>query len=985
LRKFAPFWWWILGSVLVGLAGNIYADKIGTWLDKSWMNFVSALSFTIGIALFAWSSHLAQRRERLRAEFDLHTTSEALTPEDVGFKTATTGDVVKQPRRPYYSAYIPRIAIPYADRHLPEPSVIRTEGDLLATLERGESMLLVGVPTEGKTRTLFELVKRTRGFVVVRPKRDAPPSDEAIALLSGCKVICLLDDINSYSGTPIDLGDFFRRVADIATSCVIAGATRDGPELAALQLRTTSLYKLYESIDNKWILQRPTADDKANLSALVGAARDAIATTYGSICMRGAYELMVLRFNMFDEIVRDTHRAIQLLAVSGVEPFTYTRIIEVLAAVFGHRASTERLRRYLGVLAENGFLVSGADKGPVVPEIAYFLPEVARVFYSRSRVVENDIPAVVRALADIGDVDGMFSIAWKCHAKGNGESALEYYAAIVECPRDKVADDLYIYYFASLYNAGCELSSAGRQDDAIAAYDMLIERDRDEPDGASNLLVVSALFNKGVLLQKGEKIEQAAAIFDFLIERDGRWQNPEICEMVAQAFCNKALAVSTLSGYEEAIEVCNELIEWAVVTCESVSTGEAAILGPLLNTLVAKGEWLEALGRDAEAIFAYDTVACWGAQATEEALRERVAMALLNKANSLCRMWNIDESIATYDFLIGSEGQAQELRLRAHVAAAFIGKGAACGNAVRFVDEIRTYSQFVERERSASEAEWCDAVDQALFQAGWRLNQLHQFEAAIAAFDALLARDCRRAERVPSLRIRDALYAKRTALTGLGRFEEVATLCDVLVEQCIRADEVESSGQITEILFEKGAALWQLARFEEAIVSYDMLIEREIDSTDRAIHLLVVKALGAKAFAHAQQGRIAEAIVLYETITEREGATEQYAFQLEVINAIVNKQAALTPSSQEQEPPRRLSLREYVGNVLRSEGIELDQFEELNDEIAVLEAIVERAGDPLESLVSSSLADMLANKGRRLAHLVRIRNELNLQKERLRS
>lgn len=975
MRKFAPFWWWIFGSVLVGLAGNIYADKIGVWLDKSWMNFVAALSFTIGIALFAWSSHLAQRRERLRAEFDLHTTSEALTPEDVGFKTAKTGDVVKQPRRPYYSAYIPRIAIPYADRHLPEPTVIRTEGDLLATLERGESMLLVGVPTEGKTRTLFELVKRTHGFVVVRPKRDAPPSDEAIALLSGCKVICLLDDVNSYAGTSIDLGDFFRRVADVATSCVIAGATRDGPELATLQLRTTSLYKLYESIENKWILQRPSADDKANLSALVGEAGDTIATTYGSICMRGAYELMVLRFNMFDEIVRETHRAIQLLAVSGVEPFTYARIVEVLAAVFGHRATTEQLRRYLGVLAENGFLVSGADKGPVVPEAAYFLPEVARVFYPRSRVIENDIPAVVRALADIGDVEGIFGIAWKCHAKGNGEGSLEYYATIVECPRDKVADNLYVYYFASLYNAGCELSLAGRQDDAIAAYDMLIDRDRNEPDDASNVLVVSALFNKGVLLQNGGKIERAAEIFDFLIERDGQWQDPEVREMVAQAFCNKAFAISTLSRYQEAVEVCNELIEWAGITNESVPTGEAAILGPLLYTLVAKGEWLEALMRDEEALGTYDMVARWGARATEEALRERTAMALLNKANALRRMRKIDESIATYDVLIGREGQAPEVRLRAHVASAFIGKATAYGSEVflfdvRFIDEIRTYNELVERERNASEAEWCDAVDQALFQAGWRLNELHQFEAALAAFDVLFARDCRRTERVPNMRMRNAQYAKRNALTGLGRFEEVTALCDALVEQYIQSDEVESSRKIAEALLEKGIALCQLARFEDAIVTYDMLIERESDSTDEAMRLLVAKALGEKAFALTLQGRTAESIVLYETITKRERATKQYVFQLEVINAIANK-AALTPSSHRHVPPPRLSLREYVVNVLKPEGIELDQLEQLNDEIAVLEALVERAGDPLESLVSSSLAGMLANKGRRLAHLVR--------------
>jgi hypothetical protein len=168
------------------------------------------------------------RLDDLKGEFDLFTTSEKLKPKDVGFKRCKPGEQVGEVRRPYFDVYIPREAIAYFERGSAKPNRLYSEAQLVASLQEGLSILLIGAPTEGKTRTLFELVRRIKGFYVVQPKRDRLPSDDAMQLLKGKEVVCLLDDLNTFAGATVDLLSFRRQLDAVASHAAFAGACRDG-------------------------------------------------------------------------------------------------------------------------------------------------------------------------------------------------------------------------------------------------------------------------------------------------------------------------------------------------------------------------------------------------------------------------------------------------------------------------------------------------------------------------------------------------------------------------------------------------------------------------------------------------------------------------------------------------------------------------------------------------------------------------------------
>ena len=357
-----------------------------------------------------------------------------------------------------------------------EPSRTYREKDLVATLEEGYSILVIGAPMEGKTRTVFEVVKRLGGFTVITPKRERLPSDNALQLLAGKKVVCLINDLNSYTHAQWDVLALMERISGIASCCAVAATCRDGPELDALYAPTTSLSKLYESFTYKFALGRPSDGDKLKLQRDVGQVADGIATTLGSICMKGSLGIMAERFNKLDEAVKDCHRALQLLASASIEPFSYKRIQAVLADVFNRATGLAQLRGYLNKLAEHSLLRSFGEADPVIPEDVYIVGDGARDFYFKTRAVENDLPALADTLKKLDDVEGLFRLAWSRYRHDDTEGAINYYNHLVtrfgESP--EIKQRLFASY--ALLNKGAILYELKEPEKAIELKTLLIAR-----------------------------------------------------------------------------------------------------------------------------------------------------------------------------------------------------------------------------------------------------------------------------------------------------------------------------------------------------------------------------------------------------------------------------------------------------------------------------------------------------------------------------
>jgi tetratricopeptide (TPR) repeat protein len=447
------------------------------------------------------------------------------------------------------------------------------------------------------------------------------------------------------------------KVSTIASCCAVAATCRDGPELDALHGPTTPLSKLYESFTYKLALRRPSEADKIKLQREVGQVADGIATTLGSICMKGALEIMTKRFNKLDESVQDCHRALQVLAAGSVEPFSYRRIQAILENIFDRATELARLRGYLNKLSEYSLIRSFGDADPVIPEDAYVVGDGARGFYFKSRTVENDLPLLAETLKKLEDAGGLFRLAWSRSRHDDMEGAINYYDQLVATfgESSKVEQQLFVSY--ALINKGGSLGELKKPEKAIECYSEVINRFGTAEELSLREQLVTALFNKGVSLAKLKKSEEAIKCYDEVVNRFGAAETLVLCEGVGGALNNKGTIFGELRKPEQAIECYDEVIS-------RFSTAEALVLREhVARAVYNKGVSLSALRKPEQAIECYDEVISRFGTAKELVLREHVAKALVNKGFSFGALKKHEKAIDCYDEVINRFGATRELML----------------------------------------------------------------------------------------------------------------------------------------------------------------------------------------------------------------------------------------------------------------------------------------------------------------------------------
>jgi hypothetical protein len=295
-----------------------------------------------GLLLVSW---WAQRGYQARQAFELMKPVGKLRPEDLRFHPVERGDleieeVVAQDQRPYHEyAYVSRTAIEYAARGRLDPQPRFTEERLVELLRNGKGFTLQGPPTDGKSRTLYEVIRSMDGYDVVSPKIKAGPGDEDIGLLlKGRKVVLLLDDLTNYVGADLDLRELGRSFNRNRVSWVVASTCRDGPQLESVRkAQTEGLKTFYEDIALKLKLLELTAAEKELLAHNIGrewaSGGSEQYPTPGSITMENYTRFMHERFEMnLSPVQRDTLRALKLLSRAGILPITHRRVVALLEA-----------------------------------------------------------------------------------------------------------------------------------------------------------------------------------------------------------------------------------------------------------------------------------------------------------------------------------------------------------------------------------------------------------------------------------------------------------------------------------------------------------------------------------------------------------------------------------------------------------------------------------------------------------------------------
>jgi hypothetical protein len=134
---------------------------------------------------------------------------EDLRPEDLRFQPVEPGEDADRRRRPFYSFYVPRKAVERPSGRNPAPPRSFDEGDLAERLRAGEGFVLLGQPLDGKSRALYEVLKKLPDRLVVSPSSSGGlPDPKALArLVDGHEVVLLLEDLNEYVAAGYPLRD----------------------------------------------------------------------------------------------------------------------------------------------------------------------------------------------------------------------------------------------------------------------------------------------------------------------------------------------------------------------------------------------------------------------------------------------------------------------------------------------------------------------------------------------------------------------------------------------------------------------------------------------------------------------------------------------------------------------------------------------------------------------------------------------------------
>lgn len=580
LIKTPRTWWRITEALIAVLVIGPLGNRLWDWQDIwPWMLVMLVVAFFV-----AWWRQNEQRTEerkaRNRIEMDedkrkLHEAREQfailkavsdLKPTDFGFQYLERGEDPDQGRRPFYRRYIPRQLFRAELVGYSHEGEIFTESSLLQHLESSNHFVILGQPTMGKTRTLYEVVSRVQDGFIISPRKDCPVPDPDVfnLLISSRKVIVVLDDLNDFVGSQVDLSLFCGRARmGLASQWAIAATCRDGAELRAVRDAVDSnIRRLYDDIPLKLTLMPQTLEEKELVAKSAGRLdwNPETGTEYptpGSIVMEEALRYQRSRFDTLPASQQDVLRAMQLLTDVGVLPITHIR----LTATLTH--ALDRIVPFLGDeldgLADASFIHRPSRQDPTIPETAYIGPNVVTLAESGGVVARYD--AIKVALNSIEDTFGLLYL---------GSTVLERSESLqfaLECFQDSL--NISPNNFMALTPMSYVLFRMERYAEALEVIDSSL---REKPDEEFALLI------KGMTLHS---INRSAEAIEVLTNVQGSKQ------YASRALHVKGLALSAVGRDEEAVEAFNEALRASPNFTDS--------LRPFAQTLLRMRRFREAL------------------------------------------------------------------------------------------------------------------------------------------------------------------------------------------------------------------------------------------------------------------------------------------------------------------------------------------------------------------------------------------------------
>lgn len=748
-------------AFLVGIAVNLVfgtprQDILDALARYQPVVFVAALA----LGTLTAATRLSHRQAQVRAlanEYALLVMASDLRPKDLGFGRQEDAAA----RRPYHEPYIHRTFTRLEGSRVANlPDEAALAGELLA----GRGFAIVGEPTDGKTRTLYEVLKdvRLRHYMICRPLTSRTPSEQGLRLLQRRRVLLLLDDINDYAGSAVDLVWLRARISGLAAQCVVAATCRDGPEMNAVRDARGSLRRFFDDIPNQLRLERATDEQLAQLADIVGSTtplRPSRFATLGAIAMEDALRYMRGRFSALSAPQRSCLQAVQLLVAGGVLPLTQTHVKATLQTVFGE--PTSGMPESLQELQRLSFLVSSYDEEQVVPEPAYFSRwSDSVVVYRQGRTPRDDFSRLADVLRTLDDRSAMFSLgATTWYFYGDREAALT------------ILDDLPNDELAVLVVKPILLRELGRIDAAMQAFDELARVDVPQDHFLRPEVAIALMVKARVLFDSGRSEEAASAYWE-LTRRFGGDSDVRVQMTLVLAMLEATLLLRKAGRASEAREASAEAVRLADGVAGAADSGR-----PLPGSFhrIAPGVIRPDAGEDAQAF-----------------ARRLRAYSMTLHAEVLFDGGEPEHSIEILSSVVDSFGTAPDSLMRATVADAVTGKIVALERCKRIDEAVALASEMMQRYGADPGPEIRLRVARVMFKRGELLEDAHRLGEAATAFRDLMEKHWDDSDAQTRKIARRAFAPTVKVCTTLGDFTALTTFNRW--SRALSAEELEEMG-----------------------------------------------------------------------------------------------------------------------------------------------------------------------------------------------
>ncbi len=434
-------------------------------------------------------------------------------------------------------------------------------------------------------------------------------------------------------------------------------------------------------------------------------------------------------------------------------------------------------------------------------------------------------------------------------------------------------------------------------------------------------------------------------------------------------------AGQSLRDFEEQLESCEMRLRISRQSLSLDGKNSDWLLSEA-KALHGQGYCLNGLGRQAEALAAYDEVARRFGDSSETALRERVAKALVNKGRILDENEQDEEAVSVYDEIVSRFGNSSEKVCSMSVAWALVNKGVSLVSKGDRVGAIAAWDEVLHRFMRSPELDLRENAVLALLNKGLLLSDEGRKSEAVVVYDEIIRIFGDALELVLKVHVARALLNKGTELGGLGSRPNAIAAWDEIVSRFGSASDSVLKEQVALALIAKGRALLQGGMPTDAIANYDEVVRQLGDCTDASLAVQVASALINKGLALDEQGDFAASAVVYDEIICRFSDYPESHLKKWVAWAVINKGSALSRLGRHAEGVSVCEtflhrfgdlsgpgFEELIAQVLFNKAFLLGMAGRQADSLSAYDEVIRRFGGATRPALIVLVAEASLNKG----------------------